>query len=440
MLIIDWCYAVLLIYLLCLYVSKLRFKRQRATITHRVHVNGIRGKSTVTRYVAAILRDSGLHTYGKTTGTAARVILPSGEDSIIKRRGYPNVNEQLGMIRSFASQGAEATVIECMAVNPDYQGWLEDTVMHSHIGIITNVRIDHQEEMGHGLLDIARSIARTTPSSGVLITAEHNPKVLAILRAECERKQTRLIEAPVGHVKEADLKRFNHFAHRENVAIGLAVAKLYGISPKRALQSMVACRADPGAFEVKTIRYKGKIIKWANLFAVNDKESFAELSSGLAEKYAHYHRIAILNNRHDRPSRVLMFCRLARRNLRVGTIIAFGDFERQVLQYMERRGIHTLLFGNKSKSARLSGEALFEAITSSTTAKRILLVGAVNIHTQQAEHLLEFIAEATGEQNSEQDLQIYNLRPGSRFSIRSRRVSRRQVGGGLFGNRYQENG
>lgn len=40
----------------------------------RVHVNGIRGKSSVTRLVAGVLREGGYLTVAKTTGSAARVI------------------------------------------------------------------------------------------------------------------------------------------------------------------------------------------------------------------------------------------------------------------------------------------------------------------------------------------------------------------------------
>ena len=45
----------------------------------RVHVNGIRGKSTVTRLVAGVLREGGFVTVGNTTGSAARVIERRGQ-------------------------------------------------------------------------------------------------------------------------------------------------------------------------------------------------------------------------------------------------------------------------------------------------------------------------------------------------------------------------
>jgi len=56
------------------------FTCYRSQVSCRVHVNGIRGKSTVTRYVGAVFREAGYHTFGKTTGTAARILRPNGSD------------------------------------------------------------------------------------------------------------------------------------------------------------------------------------------------------------------------------------------------------------------------------------------------------------------------------------------------------------------------
>lgn len=128
------------LYVAWLLVSYLNFQEQRDKIRWRIHVNGIRGKSTVTRYVTAVFREAGYHTFGKTTGSAARILRPDGQDYDFGRKGYPNVNEQVKMVKDFSRQKAEAAILECMAVNPVYAKWLEDKVMRSHIGIITNVR------------------------------------------------------------------------------------------------------------------------------------------------------------------------------------------------------------------------------------------------------------------------------------------------------------
>ncbi|MFB4164041.1 poly-gamma-glutamate synthase PgsB, partial [Alteribacillus sp. JSM 102045] len=40
----------------------------------RININGIRGKSTVTRLVTGVLTQAGYKTVGKTTGTQARML------------------------------------------------------------------------------------------------------------------------------------------------------------------------------------------------------------------------------------------------------------------------------------------------------------------------------------------------------------------------------
>ena len=48
----------------------------------RVHVNGTRGKSSVTRLIAAGLREGEIRTFAKTTGTSPRIINDKGDDII----------------------------------------------------------------------------------------------------------------------------------------------------------------------------------------------------------------------------------------------------------------------------------------------------------------------------------------------------------------------
>jgi poly-gamma-glutamate synthase PgsB/CapB len=147
----------------------------RSAIRWRVHVNGIRGKSTTTRYLAAIFREQGHRTFAKTTGSAARILLPDGSEQSVPRQGMANVNEQVGILRQFSADGAEAAIVECMAINPAYGEWLEQKVMQSNLGVITNIRLDHTDYLGETLEAIAHSLARAIPHNGILITAEQNP-------------------------------------------------------------------------------------------------------------------------------------------------------------------------------------------------------------------------------------------------------------------------
>jgi poly-gamma-glutamate synthase PgsB/CapB len=370
-----------------------QFSQARDKIPWRVHVNGIRGKSSTTRYVAAIFRQLNENTYGKTTGSAARILLPDGSERPVIRRGLPNVNEQVRIVRQFCQSKADAIVMECMAVNPIYGEWLEQKLMRSQIGVLTNIRLDHTDYLGNDLESIAHALARSIPSNATLITAERNPKLQQILQDQAKAKGSRLVVAKHEWVSADSLKHFNHFAIEDNVAIGYAVADILGMPRESALKAMQEARPDPGSLQLTNFEHDDKAILWANLFAVNDRESFIELCSRLFKLHPNRQRIAILNNRHDRQSRVKLFSELAR-DLGFDAVVTFGDYEKQVNDVLTPSNCQILNCGNHSRHRDASGQTLLSTISSLITpGDAAILIGAVNIHTPQASRLLQAIPQ-----------------------------------------------
>ncbi len=76
-------------------LETLAHRRRVDGLQWRIHVNGIRGKSTVARIIAGMLREHGLVTVAKSTGTFAAVINRDGVDEPIKRKGPPTILEQI---------------------------------------------------------------------------------------------------------------------------------------------------------------------------------------------------------------------------------------------------------------------------------------------------------------------------------------------------------
>ena len=64
-------------------LEKVRLGYYRSRIPIRIHINGTRGKSSVTRLVAAGLRKGGIRTIAKTTGTYPRIILEDGRSFVL---------------------------------------------------------------------------------------------------------------------------------------------------------------------------------------------------------------------------------------------------------------------------------------------------------------------------------------------------------------------
>jgi poly-gamma-glutamate synthase PgsB/CapB len=253
-------------------VEQRRHYRHLHSIPCRIVVNGIRGKSSITRLCAGALRGGGLVTVAKTTGTAARFITPDGlEEPVYRKFGLANIVEQIGIVRRAAAHHPDSLVIECMAVLPDLQEVNERKLIQSTICVISNVREDHLAEMGPTLDDVARSLSRSMPVGGICVTAEQDR--VHILRAEAARRGTTLVQVDPESVTDHEVRRFPYIAFKENVAIALAVAKLAGVDRDTALTAMIAARPDPGTLAVQAYRAGHRHITFANIFAANDPAS-----------------------------------------------------------------------------------------------------------------------------------------------------------------------
>ncbi|MEV5957605.1 poly-gamma-glutamate synthase PgsB [Streptomyces sp. NPDC051987] len=242
-------------------------------IPTRVLVNGIRGKSSITRLCAGALRGGGLVTVAKTTGTAARFIHPDAtEEPIYRKFGLSNIVEQIGIVRRAATYRPDALVIECMAVMPALQEINQEKLIRSTIGVLCNVREDHLEEMGPTLDDVARSLSRSMPVGGVCVTAEKDR--FHILQEEADARNCRLVYADPEMVTDEELRGFSWFTFKENVAIALTVAELLGVERHTAMQGMWDAPPDPGVLSVERyITPDGGRLRFANVFAANDPES-----------------------------------------------------------------------------------------------------------------------------------------------------------------------
>lgn len=270
----------------------------------RIHVNGTRGKSSVTRLIASGLRAGGLRTCAKTTGTTARFILPDGRELPIYRPAGANIIEQKRIVGVATAHGAEALVIECMALQPLLQSLSELELVRATHGVITNARPDHLDVMGPDAAGVARALAGTTPVGGKLFTAEKDQ--LAVFRAAATDRRSTLVEAPpledLVDPEEA-LSGFPYTEHADNVALALAVCADVGVEPRVALEGMWAARPDPGAMVERHLEFFGRSIVFVNGFAANDPVSTEQIWRMALRRHDHARRIAIFNCRADRPER-----------------------------------------------------------------------------------------------------------------------------------------
>jgi gamma-polyglutamate synthase len=280
-------------------------KRSLAMIRIRIHVNGTRGKSSVVRLIAGGLREGGIVTCAKTTGTLARMILPDATEYPIFRPAGANVIEQVRIVAVAASYGADAIVVECMALQPQLQWLSESRFIQATHGVITNARADHLEVMGPEEKDVALALAGSTPVGAKLFTAER--KYLAFLSDAARDRQTELCSVTpedIAAIKNEEMKKFSYVEHEENVALALRVCRDLGVDREIALKGMWKAPPDPGVMTLSHISFFGRQIYFVNGFAANDPESSGRLWNMALERFPDVEKkIMIFNCRSDRPNR-----------------------------------------------------------------------------------------------------------------------------------------
>lgn len=285
--------GLLVVILVYLALERRLALQDRKKLQHVIHVNGIRGKSTVTRLIDAGLRAGGFRVFCKTTGTVPMIIGMDNKARPLHRRGRANIKEQLDMLRLAAQENAQILVLECMAVDPALQRVTQHEMVRADIGVITNVRLDHTAEMGETLEEICDSLSNTIPKNGVLFTADEQFFSQIARNGELLGCRTELA-TPKGNEPE--------FEFPENLALALSVCRYLGVAEETALQGMLHYQRDPYALSLHCLPGGGIFV---NGLSINDPHSTRLVFERLAERFGwdSGDLILLINNRPDRGYR-----------------------------------------------------------------------------------------------------------------------------------------
>ena len=289
----------------------------------RIHVNGARGKSSVTRLIAAGLRAGGISTMAKTTGSAPRIIDKDGKDMIIHRLRSASIGEQVKLIRNFSRQDIQALVIECMAVQPQYQWISEQKMIKSTTSVITNIRPDHLDEMGSTMSDIAYSLSNTIPFNGTFITAETD--YCDEMQDVARQRNTDMHIVDSSIISEDYLNKFSYLEHADNISIALEVCKNLGVQPQVALDGMLKTPPDPGALVIWDLLFENYRNRFVSAFAANDPKSTLKIWKLLSNRIENYSSCIFLNTRSDRRYRTNQLISLVCNEIEPKLLIIRGD-------------------------------------------------------------------------------------------------------------------
>jgi len=346
-------------------------KKRIFSIPIRIHVNGTRGKSSVTRLIGAGLRQGGIKTVTKVTGTYPRLILEDGSEVKVFRKAEANIIEQLSIIKFTSQRKAQAIVMECMAIQPQYQWITEKQMIQSTIGVITNVRLDHVDVMGYTLPEIANALARTIPRDKILFTSEN--QTLAYFQEVCNKLNTVIHIANANSVSETEMRCFDYIEHKENVALALSVCEHLGINRNIALQGMYKAIPDAGVLKLSKVSAYQKNIYFYNAFAANDPQSTLLIWEQLKENSGFNGlKLVLLNTRQDRLDRAKQLTGMIGKQLN-------DEYDYLILIGQSSEVVEDLAVNNGIKRNKILNlgwtepEAVFEAVLACTEIESTVL-------------------------------------------------------------------
>lgn len=268
--------------------EKWRHKRNIAAVPLRIHVHGTRGKSSVTRNIARLLRNNGLRTVAKTTGDRPELILPDGTVRRWRRWGPARVQEHVALAQVASRLGAEALVVECHALGAETIHVAGRMLEATHT-VITNCRPDHQETMGETEADVARTLAMVlSPGKPLFATTEAGFETLA---QEAALRGCRLVAIET----QPDLP-----TAAENDCIVAAIAAEFGFS---------APAESPVSEGSRWQCIPDTPHRLLDLFSANDLMSSTRLVTAASVDAAPLPWVALLASRPDRPLRTKVFAR-----------------------------------------------------------------------------------------------------------------------------------
>lgn len=361
-------------------------EKQLRRIPVRVHVNGIRGKSTIVRYIAGALRAHGIETLAKTTGSDTRIIYPNASEEPITRRGAPTIIEQIAVVRRARDYCLGAIVFECMALRPEYQEISERRMIRATDGVIANIRQDHVEQLGATLPEIAASLCATAPAKAPLYTAEEDPEILEILERAARARGGWLVPVRSDDITDEEMQSFSPLDFPENIALAVAIAGRHGVPRDVALEGIRQARPDPGASKIHRHKVDSGTLIWIDLFGINDVQS-VEMNIRLIIDWIgdNGELVFLINNREDRPFRTVQFAEMVAKKANAAKILIVGETVGNLSREIVKRNPDAHVETPQIPAAATPQD--IAALANSTALDPLVIVGLANIHTEDSRRL-----------------------------------------------------
>ncbi len=268
--------------LAALAVERVRLDHARAAVPLRIAVTGTRGKTTVARLLASVLREDGRTVLAKTTGSEPCLVLPDGSVEHVRRRGPASILEQKALLHRAVRLGADAVVAEVMSIHAENHAVEGRRILVPHLVIATNFFVDHTEAQGDTEESVGAVLMLSVPEcatvfvpqgtcptsfrEGVADAGATLVEVAAGTAAGLGSRppaQDRGAPAPLG--TESATRTFP-----ENLDLVVAAARHLGVPDDAIRRGIAKARHDIGALGVWSLPVERGRAFLVNAFAAND--------------------------------------------------------------------------------------------------------------------------------------------------------------------------
>ncbi|MCD6333477.1 MAG: hypothetical protein J7L89_09415 [Bacteroidales bacterium] len=238
-------------YLLLLVLEQHQHQRRLDKIPLRITVSGTRGKTSVVRLLASVLREAGYRVMAKTTGSEAQYILPDGHTKTVVRKGSPNIIEQKKVIRLAARYRCDCLITEIMSIRPENHRVETRHLLRPHLTLITNCYPDHLNVAGPSDEDMKALYDHDRLPGAKIFTGWNAPEELNSISGD------------------------NHF--EENLRLVYQTAHYLNIKTHTITKGIQKTRMDIGQPDIFQITRNEKSLFFVNAFAANDPVSTEKL-------------------------------------------------------------------------------------------------------------------------------------------------------------------
>ncbi|MFO7891004.1 MAG: poly-gamma-glutamate synthase PgsB [bacterium] len=261
------------IFFFYLIAESILLNKQRESIPLRITVTGIRGKTSVVRLLASVLRYDEKNVVAKTTGAKPCLIYQDGTEEVLKRRGLPSILEQKKLIKTAHKVNADVIVSEIMSIHPENHYIESQKILKPHIVAITNFRLDHTEAMGKTKENIAEVFCSDIPQKTTVFIPEKekNSVILNCLK----EKNCKNIEVKDNISKSCmtNIKKTPHHVFPADLDTVYSICNHLNIDKKVIEKGVINVSTDSGSLKIWEYRNNNKNLFLINGFGANDPES-----------------------------------------------------------------------------------------------------------------------------------------------------------------------